>query len=71
MTVKVPLNGPLNVKPHVTLPSFPPPEQVSTVELFEKVALIPITMSDVLKTVTRRLRPAEPAGILRRQGLNN
>ena len=44
-TVKVPLKVPVKVKLQVTWPPLPPPEQLSTAELFDKVALIAVLPS--------------------------
>ena len=44
-TVNVPLKLPLKVKAQVTWPPLPPPEQLSTVELLEKLASIPVVPS--------------------------
>src|SRR5216684_691485 len=50
-TVKAPLKVPVKVKLQVTWPPLPPPEQLSTAELFDNVALIA-----VLPSVERNVR---------------
>jgi hypothetical protein len=47
LTVDVPLKVAVKVKLQVTWPPLPPPEHVSTTELFEKVASIAVVPSFV------------------------